>query len=213
MGSRLSGNFNRRIGTRPRVGDHFAIDIQEWQRSRTLDGHTHFVSLNLGLRLEIDTHHHAVDVRVIGQFPHSRRQRINIRWGSGLPGASRAWLTCPNNRCSRSCRYLYYQDGFFCRRCLGLKYPSQSHSKIQRLFDEYVRIDERIRLVEGDSVRPKGMHTTTYEPLARRGKVLYRYLFGPSLRAFDRIAEIDRMSASAPSYARGRKSNRAHQFK
>lgn len=193
MGSRLSGNFNRRIGSRPRVGDLFALDIRQWQRTGSLEGHTHFITLSVGLRLEIDTCRDGLDVRTIAQFPYARRQRISIRWTSSLPGTEIGWLACPNNRCGRSCRYLYYQSGFFCRRCLGLKYPSQNHSRIQRLFDEYVRIDERIGLIEGDSVRPKGMHASTYEPLARRGKLLHQCLFGPSLRAIERIADADRL--------------------
>lgn len=64
------------------------------------------------------------------------------------------------------------------------------------MFREYALLDQRLGLVEGDSVRPKGMHRATYKPLAERARRLHAYLFGTGERALRWARDLDHLSPS-----------------
>lgn len=190
----MSGNFRRRIGARPCVDDFVSIDIQEWLRIGKLNGQTHFIRPSMNLQLEIETGHAGLDVRVRSDLLRPRDQHLAIRWTMPMPGVRRIWLICPNPCCQRPCQSLYFQAGFFCRLCLGLRYRSQSRSTYQRRCAEYGALEAGLPLFDGDAVRPKGMHEKTFQPLAERAQALYRYIAGPAIRAQQRVRELDRMS-------------------
>lgn len=197
MGSRLSGRFGYRSGQKAFTTDLPCLNIRHWVSGGKVRSGSFCMNLGNGHLVYLDVETNRIIVRASADVWRRMVQGIQIDTTGSRPSLRRAWLCCPNLSCGRRAIALYFQDGFFCRHCLNLAYPSQSRSRIQRLCAEYARLEQKIVIVEGDSDRPKGMHKTTFEPLAKRGRVLYRYLFGPSLRALKRIAEVDKLIASS----------------
>ena len=147
--------------------------------------------------LFLDVRPNSIVVRASGDVWRRMVQGIDIQTTGHRASLRRTWLCCPTPSCGRRVIALYFRDGFFCRRCLNLAYPSQNRSRIQRLFAEYTRLEQRIGLVEGEPIRPKGMHRRTYEPLAARARVLHACIYGPVERAMARIREADLAAAKA----------------
>jgi hypothetical protein len=89
-------------------------------------------------------------------------------------GGERLWFGCPH--CSRRCVILYGGRRFLCRRCVGAPYGSQNEGARDRL----LRRAQAIRMRLGGSAatidpfppKPKGMHWTTYNRLARQCQVI-----------------------------------------
>jgi hypothetical protein len=197
MGSRLSGRFGYRSGQKAFTTDLPCLNIRHWVSGGKVRSGSFCMNLGNGHLVYLDVETNRIIVRASADVWRRMVQGIQIDTTGSRPSLRRTWLCCPSLSCGRRVIALYFQNGFFCRTCLNLAYPSQSRSRIQRLCAEYGRLEQRIVIVEGHSIRPKGMHKTTYEPLAKRGRVLYRYLFGPSLRAIKRIAEVDQLIASS----------------
>lgn len=147
--------------------------------------------------LFLDVRPNSIVVRASADVWRRMVQGISIETTGSRASLRRTWLCCPTHICGRRVIALYFRDGFFCRRCLNLAYPSQSRSRIQRLFAEYARLEQRIGLVEGEPIRPKGMHRRTYEPLAARARTLHACIYGPVERAMARVREADRAAANA----------------
>jgi hypothetical protein len=87
----------------------------------------------------------------------------------------RLWFCCPG--CRRRCRCLYGTNILRCRRCLGLKYASQSERPRWRA----LRRAEAIRRSLGSTAygidppfpeKPKRMRWRTYEALKRKDEAL-----------------------------------------
>ena len=75
-------------------------------------------------------------------------------------GGSRPWFACP--RCERRVAVLCLSDGFNCRACSRVAYPSQSEDAVDRSWRRQQTIEAKL----GDNWRrPKGMHFVTYDRL------------------------------------------------
>lgn len=92
---------------------------------------------------------------------------IQVDWTTCHFGGKRPWLLCPVPGCGRRAAVLYLQDGFRCRGCLRLPYPSQ----YETAFDRALRRASRIQKLLGVEawggfplalVKPRGMHWKTY---------------------------------------------------
>lgn len=197
MGNRLSGRFGYRYGQKAYTSDLSCLDIRHFLvGSRIRTGSFCMGSGGPGT-LFLDVRPNSIVVRASADVWRRMVQGINIETTGHSASLRRTWLCCPAPSCGRRAVALYFRDGFFCRRCLNLTYPSQSRSRLQRLCAEYARLEQRIGLVEGEPVRPKGMHRRTYEPLAARARVLHACIYGPAERALARIREADLAAARA----------------
>ncbi|MEE9589994.1 MAG: hypothetical protein V3V97_18465 [Hyphomicrobiaceae bacterium] len=89
-------------------------------------------------------------------------------------GGRRQWFQCPS--CRRSCRVLYGGKYYRCRKCYGLKYESQYETSWMRAETQAQRICTRLGgtgcIDDPFPAKPKGMHWTTYDRLARRHEAL-----------------------------------------
>ena len=72
-----------------------------------------------------------------------RTPRIQVVWHACQLGGHRPYFCCP--LCTRHCVYLYlYDQRLSCRKCTGLLYESQTHTKVEYLFGAIDRIQRRI---------------------------------------------------------------------
>lgn len=79
-------------------------------------------------------------------------------------GGSREWFTCP--RCGRRVALIYLASGAGCRRCLRLRYQSQSEDFLDRSWRRTSRILRKLgRNIDQTPRRPSGMRQRTYERL------------------------------------------------
>ena len=194
MGNRLSGRFGYRHGQKSFTTDLPCLNIRHWMSGGKVRSGSFCMNLGNGHLVYLDIEANRIIVRAPADLWRRMVQGIQIDTTGCRPSLRRTWLRCPNLSCGRRTIALYFEDGFFCRHCHNLAYPSQSRSRIQRLCAEYGRLEYRIGLIEGEPARPTGMHHRTFTPLARRARHLHRILFGPSNRAFERIRKIDEMA-------------------
>jgi hypothetical protein len=105
---------------------------------------------------------------------------VNLDSTSCNLGGTRVWFRCPAGGCGRRVALLYLGSSgiFACRKCYGLAYESQR----ERDYDRVARLADKIRarlkweegILNGDGIRPKGMHQRTYLHLRHRHDTLKR---------------------------------------
>ncbi len=94
---------------------------------------------------------------------------IDIEWTPCNLGGKRPWFLCPAKQCGRRVAILYGGTVFACRNCYRLSYPSQR----ENAGDRSTRKDEKVRsrlgwepgFLNGNGVKPKGMHWQTFTRL------------------------------------------------
>lgn len=75
-------------------------------------------------------------------------------------GGGRMWFVCPY--CARRCALVYIGRQVACRKCLKLKYPSQSDDETNASWRRQRKLEAK--LGGADYWRkPKGMHQTTFQ--------------------------------------------------
>jgi hypothetical protein len=108
------------------------------------------------------------------QISYQRRDGVQVKVLVSLTetvtpfGSCRLWFRCPS--CGRRCRVLYAGPVVKCRLCFGLRYSSQSETRLNRANRGMHKVERRLGSEPcGDlPPKPKGMHWRTYERLARR---------------------------------------------
>lgn len=102
--------------------------------------------------------------------------KLELVWGGGAAvleldytpcsfGGYRPWFHCP--KCTGRAAIIFLgRETIGCRRCLQLRYPSQSEDWIERS----KRVEDSIRRKFGarHAGRPKGMHRATYDALVEK---------------------------------------------
>jgi hypothetical protein len=80
-------------------------------------------------------------------------------------GGYRYWFVCPCCQCRVGTIYMADTPG--CRRCLKLRYPSQSESAVMRAWRRREKVDHKLARITtpGGYRRPKGMHRQTFAHL------------------------------------------------
>lgn len=83
-------------------------------------------------------------------------------------GGERLWFLCPARGCGRRVAKLYGGAVYACRSCHGLAYSSQKEDRHSRALRRAEAARVRLGWDTGEwGDRPKGMHATTFERLAR----------------------------------------------
>jgi endogenous inhibitor of DNA gyrase (YacG/DUF329 family) len=82
-------------------------------------------------------------------------------------GGLRKWFICPY--CSQRCALLYLGRQVACRKCLKLKYPSQSDDQMDASWRRQYKLEEKLG-GRGRWRKPKGMHQSTFDSI--RMKIL-----------------------------------------
>lgn len=93
-----------------------------------------------------------------------RYEAIDLRQSSCNLGGVRPWFVCP--QCRRSVAIVYLGSMTGCRKCLRLRYQSQSEDFLDRSWRRTGRIMRKLGRDLGDfPSRPNGMRQRTYERL------------------------------------------------
>jgi hypothetical protein len=91
----------------------------------------------------------------------SKTQRVPLLTTPCNYGNSRPWFACPY--CAARVAVIYMRrGGFYCRKCAGVAYYSQSEDAIGRAWRKQQKAEARLGR---GWARPKGMHATTHEHL------------------------------------------------
>lgn len=81
-------------------------------------------------------------------------------------GGQRVWWRCPARNCGRRVAVLYAGEVFACRHCYKLAYPSQRETCDDRSSRRANTLRRRLKwepgILNGNGVKPKGMHWRTF---------------------------------------------------
>lgn len=185
MGGIGSGRYWH-YGARKTTSSHRTIDVRRWQRDGLLkDGHsfgwqwTREGEVVSSIRVSVETN------RVNLAYRHrsgddddwiNLNYPVFIDWIPCHLGGQRPWFRCPARKCGRRVAILYSGGIFACRHCYRLVYPSQR----EKLDDRATRRADKIRarldwepgILNGDGLKPKGMHWKTFERLSAQHDAL-----------------------------------------
>lgn len=103
-------------------------------------------------------------------------------------GGARRWFRCPNTKCARRCRTVYFRQGYFlCRKCQRLGYLTEQASKSDYPYHQINKVRRRLGWVpgylNGHETKPKGMHWKTYDRLIQKHRV-YEHILNTELESF-----------------------------
>ncbi len=160
------------------TSDCIAIDVRRWQREGLLTSPRYFDWK--WLRNEKVTSSIEVivqDDHVILNYKYRRRNQewqkkncpVYLDWTSCNYGGKRPWFLCPVRGCGRRVAKLYSNGVFACRQCHQVAYPSQRENDMDRANRRADKIRARLDwepgILNGNGLKPKGMHWSTFERL------------------------------------------------
>jgi len=174
MGSGRRWHF----GANDTTDDYRSIDVRRWRRDGLLDAHQSFgwqwsrhgeVVASIRVRTEPDrvilTYRH----RSGGEDWQDESYPVYLDWTPCHLGGQRPWFLCPARGCGRRVAILYGGAIFACRHCYRLAYLSQRETDDDRAARRADRIRERLGwepgILNGNGLKPKGMHWRTFERL------------------------------------------------
>jgi len=174
MGSGRRWHF----GVNDTTDDYRSIDVRRWRRDGLLDAHQSFgwqwsrhgeVVASIRVRTEPDrvilTYRH----RSGGEDWQDESYPVYLDWTPCHLGGQRPWFLCPARGCGRRVAILYGGAIFACRHCYRLAYLSQRETDDDRAARRADRIRERLGwepgILNGNGLKPKGMHWRTFERL------------------------------------------------
>lgn len=175
MGGIGSGRYWR-WDEKSTTDDMRSFDIRRWAREGLLvSGHTFgWQWSRLGEQvasINVDVQAGAVQLRYRARQSGEDWQDMNyaVRLLSQPChlGGVRQWFECPARGCGRRVAILYGGQVFACRHCHQLVYPSQREENWQTNKRRAEAIEEKLGNGSDDFelVRPKGMHSQTFELL------------------------------------------------
>ena len=97
---------------------------------------------------------------------------VHLEWTDCNLGGRRAWFLCPAVGCGRRVAILYGGSVFACRHCHKLAYECQRETDDDRAARRADTIRRRLGweagILNGEGIKPKGMHWRTYKRLKAR---------------------------------------------
>ena len=173
------GSGRRDQGGKSTTSDYRALDVRRLQRDGLLSaGRSSILNWtrngknesSIQVRMEVD--------RMILDYKHrsgggewkSENYPVRIEWTPCNYGGTRAWFRCPAVGCGRRVAILYGGTIFACRHCYRLAYSSQRENLDDRATRRADKIRDRLGwtpgILNGHGIKPKGMHSRTYQRLA-----------------------------------------------
>lgn len=166
------------FGANDMTDDYRSIDVRRWRRDGLLAPQQAFgwqwsrhgeVVASIRVRTEPDrvilTYRH----RSGGEDWQDESYPVYLDWTPCHLGGQRPWFLCPARGCGRRVAILYGGAIFACRHCYRLAYPSQRETPDDQAARRADWIRERLGwepgILNGNGLKPKGMHWRTFERL------------------------------------------------
>lgn len=94
---------------------------------------------------------------------------VYLEWTDCNLGGQRPWFHCPALGCGKRVAILYAGSVFACRHCKQLAYACQHETADDRAARRADTLRRRLKwmpgILNGEGIKPKGMHWRTYERL------------------------------------------------
>ncbi|MEK6785498.1 MAG: hypothetical protein AABY61_08460 [Nitrospirota bacterium] len=177
MGGMGSGR-HWHYGANDTTDDYRAIDVRRWQREGLLIAGCVFgrqwsrngeVTASIQVRVETDRLWLIYRHRSGGGEWKDENYPVWFERTACNLGGQRLWFRCPARGCNRRVAILYGGGIFACRHCYKLAYPSQRETWDGRARIRADRIRARLGwepgILNGDGLKPKGMHWRTFARL------------------------------------------------
>ena len=173
MGGRGSGRRTS-YGGKPETNDSMPLDIRKMTRKGLLSVGNRFSwqwlvndqpVAGISIRVDFQSMLLSYQMKSTGEVV---AQRVRTQTTPCHLGGERHWFTCP--RCNKRVAVLYAPGRYFaCRQCGGLTYATQKENVGDRASTKANKLRSRLGwelgILNGDGIKPKGMHWKTYNRL------------------------------------------------
>lgn len=172
------GSGRRYQGGKDTTGDMRALDIRRLQRDGLLTPGRTFrwnwlrngeTVASIQIRTEADRVTLNYRSRSNGAEWQPMEYPVYLEWTSLHLGGWRPWFLCPARGCGRRVAILYGGAIFACRHCHRLAYECQRETDDDRAARRADTIRRRLGwkpgILNGEGLKPKGMHWRTFERL------------------------------------------------
>lgn len=164
-------------GANNTTSDYRSLDVRRWQRDGLLTPGRAFgwqwsrdgeVVASIQVRVETGRVYLIYRQRSGGDWK-DENYPVWLDWTPCNLGGQRPWFRCPARGCGRRVAILYGGGIFACRHCYRLAYPSQRETWDDRATRRADRIRARLGwepgILNGEGLKPKGMHWRTFDKL------------------------------------------------
>lgn len=174
----MGGFGSGRHGGKSTTGDMLALDIRRLARDGLLNPGLSFnwkwsrggeAVGNINIRTGADCVTLDYRSRERGGDWQAMNYPVRLTWTPCTYGGQRAWWLCPAMGCGRRVAVLYGGKVYACRHCHQLAYRTQREQAHDRACTKADKMRDRLQwepgILNGDGVKPKGMHWVTFGPL------------------------------------------------
>ena len=182
MGGRGSGRRTS-YGGKPETNDSMPLDIRKITRKGLLFVGNRFSwqwlvndqpVAGISIRVDFQSMLLSYQMKSTGEVV---AQRVRMQTTPCHLGGERHWFICP--RCNKRVAVLYAPGRYFtCRQCGGLSYATQKESVGDRASTKANKLRTRLGwelgILNGEGVKPKGMHWRTYNRLKSQHDALMK---------------------------------------
>ena len=199
----MGGFGSGRHGGKRTTGDMWALDIRKVQRAGRLAPGQSFNwqwSRNrepmANINILTDTDRVTLDYRTRDQGGEwqSMNYPVQLSWTSCNFGGQRAWWHCPAVGCGRRVAVLYGGKVYACRHCQKLAYRSQREQLHDRAGSKANKLRDRLNweagILNGNGIKPKGMHWATFERLEAQHDALVNQTMAGMMAKFGPLREL-----------------------
>jgi hypothetical protein len=195
----MGGFGSGRHGGRSTTDDMHALDIRKIARAGQLSPGQSFGwqwTCNdkeiASIHIRTDAHRVSLDYRVRDRGGEWQPMcyPVHLTWSSCNFGGQRAWWLCPVAGCGRRVAVLYGGKVYACRHCHQLTYRTQRELVHDRACSKADKLRDRLGwpagILNGNGVKPKGMHWRTFDRLeAEHDSLVNQTLAGAAARFGD----------------------------
>jgi len=199
----MGGFGSGKHGGKRTTGDMWALDIRKVQRAGRLAPGQSFNwqwSRNrepmANINILTDTDRVTLDYRTRDQGGEwqSMNYPVQLSWTSCNFGGQRAWWHCPAVGCGRRVAVLYGGKVYACRHCQKLAYRSQREQLHDRAGSKANKLRDRLNweagILNGNGIKPKGMHWATFERLEAQHDALVNQTMAGMMAKFGPLREL-----------------------
>ena len=199
----MGGFGSGRQGGKSTMGDMWALDIRKISRAGRLAPGQHFnwqwsrngePVANINLRTDTDRVTLIYRARSNGGEWKDMNYPVYLTWTPCTYGGQRAWWLCPAVGCRRRVAVLYGGSVYACRHCHKLAYHSQREQPHDRAGSKADRLRDKLKwdagILNGNGIKPKGMHWRTFELLQARHDALVNQTMAGIMAKFGQSREM-----------------------